>query len=86
MAVYDQKVLEYFLEHQTQLFDEPVADTLEEADAFLDDCLAVVVKTLKEARAYLDEEMDITGMSNEELSEMSELFFLPDGRILIVEG
>ncbi len=84
--IYDAGVLDYFLKHQTQLFDEPVADTPEDADAFLDDCLAVVVKNLKEARAYLDEEMDITGMSDRELSEMSELFFLPDGRILIVEG
>ena len=82
--VYDSMVLDYFLSHQQQLFPEPVADSPEEADAFLDDCLAVVVKNLKEAREYLKEEADITGMSNAELTDMEELFLLPDGRILIV--
>ena len=29
---YDEVCLNYFLEHQSQLFDENVADSLEEAD------------------------------------------------------
>ena len=37
---YDEVCLNYFLEHQSQLFDENVADSLEEAEAFLEDCMA----------------------------------------------
>ena len=36
---YDEVCLNYFLEHQSQLFDENVADSLEEAEAFLEDML-----------------------------------------------
>ena len=35
--VYKKEYLEAFLKNQSQLFDEPVAETLEEADAFLDE-------------------------------------------------
>ncbi len=38
-----RNVLITFLKEQSQLFDEPVAETLEEAEAFLEDCMAVVV-------------------------------------------
>lgn len=49
--------------------------------------MAVVVKNIKEVRAYFDDEgADISGMSNEELEEASEVFSLPDGRYLIVEA
>ena len=34
--IYDKEVLECFLKNQGQLFDEPVAETLEEADEFLE--------------------------------------------------
>ena len=44
-----------FLEKQLQLFDEPVAETLEEAEAFLEDCMAVVVDSLDEVRDYFEE-------------------------------
>ena len=33
---YDEVCLNYFLKHQSQLFDENVAESLEEAEAFLD--------------------------------------------------
>ena len=45
--VYKKEYLEAFLKNQSQLFDEPVAETLEEADAFLDDCMAVVADSFK---------------------------------------
>ena len=48
--------------------------------------MAVVVKNIKEVRAYFEDESDITGMSNEELLEASEVFALPSGRFLIVEA
>ena len=85
MYNYDEEVLEVFLEKQGQLFSENVAETLEEAEEFLDDCMAVVVKNLKEVREYFDEVgTDIAGMSNEDLLEASEVFELPSGRFLIV--
>ena len=86
MRTYDEECLEYFLEHQEQLLPERVAETLEEADEFLEDCMAVVAKNMKEVRDYFDDQgADIAGMSNEELKEASEVFALPSGRFLIVE-
>ena len=37
---YDNEVIECFLENQLQLFPEEVATNLEEAEVFLEDCLA----------------------------------------------
>ena len=76
-----------FLKNQGQLFSEPVAETMEEAEAFLEDCMAEVVDSLKEVREYFEESgMDVDGMSDEELEESSEVFPLPGGGYLIVEG
>lgn len=87
MYVYDEECLKVFLKNQEQLFDEPVAETLEEADEFLDDCMAVVVDSLEEVREYFEENgADISDMSDEELEEASEVFALPSGQYLIVEG
>ena len=87
MYVYDEECLKVFLKNQEQLFDEPVAETLEEADDFLDDCMAVVVDSLEEVREYFEENgADISDMSDEELEEASEVFALPSGQYLIVEG
>jgi len=87
MYNYDDEVLEVFLENQGQLFPENVAETPEEAEEFLEDCMAVVCKNLREVREYFDEAgTDIAGMSDDELLEASEVFELPSGRFLIVEG
>lgn len=76
-----------FLKNQEQLFEEPIAETFEEAEAFLEECLAVVVDSLKEVREFMEEEgMDVEGLSDKELEEQSEVFRLPDGKYLIVEG
>ena len=76
-----------FIRNQRRLFDEPVAETLEEAEAFLEDCMAVVVDSIDEVRDFLEEEgVDVEGMSAEELEEASEVFAIPGGRYLIVEG
>ena len=83
MYEYDEDVLEYFLEHQGQLFPEEVATTLEEADEFLSDSMAVVCKNLKEVRDYFDEVADITGMSDEDLLDAEEVFALPGGKFLV---
>lgn len=67
--------------------DEPVAETLEEAEAFLEDCMASIVDNIGEVREFLDQEgMDVSGMSDEEIEDASEVFALSDGRYLIVEG
>lgn len=87
MYEYDEEVLNTFLENQAQLFSEEVADSPETAEEFLEDCMAVVCKNLKEVRDYFDEAgTDIAGMSDDELLEQSEVFSLPSGRFLIVEG
>lgn len=87
MGEYNEECLKTFLEKQEQLFDEPVSETLEAAEAFLEDCMAVVVESLAEVREYFEENgMDVDGMSEEELEEASEVFALPDGTYLIVEG
>ncbi len=87
MNDYSEDYLLTFLKNQGKLFDEPVAETLEEAEAFLEDCMAVVVDSLSEAREYFEESgADVEHMSDEELEEASEVFVLPDGKYLIVEG
>lgn len=87
MYEYSEECLKVFLEKQGQLFDEPVAESLEEAESFLEDCMAVVVDSLKEVREYLEENgMDVIGLSLGELEEMAEVFPLEDGKYLIVEG
>ncbi|MGI6095561.1 MAG: glyoxalase [Lachnospiraceae bacterium] len=87
MYEYSEECILTFLKNQGQLFDEPVASTLEEAEAFLEDCMAIVVDSIEEVRAYFDENgMDLEGMTDEELEEASEVFKLPNGQYLIVEG
>lgn len=84
---YKKESVETFLKNQGQLFDEPVAESYEEAEEVLEDCLAVEVNSIREVRSYLDESgMDVDGMSDEELLESSEVFSLEDGTFLIVEG
>ena len=87
MYEYDEECLKAFLKNQGRLFDEPVAATLEEAEAFLEDCMAAVVDSIEEVRQFLSEEgLDVDGMSAEELEEASEVFAIPNGKYLIVEG
>ena len=90
MNEFDEECLNVFLENQSQLFEEAVAETLEDAEAFLEDCMAVVVENIDEVKEFLEEEgMDIQGMSDEELEEAAEadeVFDVGDGRYLIVEG
>ena len=87
MSLFKEEYVKTFLEQQGQLFDEPVAETMEEAEAFLEDCFEVVADTMKDVRDYLEDiGMDIDGMSNEELADAAEVFEMPDGKYLIVEG
>ena len=86
MNQFDELCLDYFLKHQNQLFREAVASTPEEAEEFLEDCMAVICDSLQEVKDYLDESgADVCDMSLKEIEEASEVFALPDGRYFVVE-
>lgn len=87
MREYDDAVLECFLKNQGQLFPEPVAETMEEAEEFLEDCMATVADSLDEVLEYFEEVgVDLEGAEGEEVLENDEIFDIGDGRYLIVEG
>lgn len=85
--MYTEECINTFLEKQGQLFPQPVAESYEAAEAFLEDCMAAVVNSIAEVREYLEDMgADVDGMTDEELEDASEVFTLPDGTYLIVEG
>ncbi len=87
MHEYDDVVLQCFLDNQEQLFPEPVANSLEEAEAFLEEVMALVVNSAKEVWEYFDEQgIDMEGADEEEILSADEIFDIGDGRYLIVEG
>ncbi len=82
--MFDDRVLECFLDNQLQLFPSEVCVTLEEAEEFLDDCMAVVVRGRDEVVEYFEEEgLDMT---DEDILDACEVFDIGDGRYLIVEA
>lgn len=86
MTQFDEKVLDVFLEQQEKLFPEIVAESREEADDFLAECMAVVVNSKKEVWEYFEEEgIDIAEMNEDDILEADEVFAVGDGRYLIVE-
>ena len=87
MHEYDEAVLNCFLANQLQLLPEKVADNIDEAEAFLEDCVAVVVDSVEEVWNYFDEEgIDLEGQNKEEIVDAPEVFDIGDGRYLIVES
>lgn len=87
MHEFDEAVLECFLKNQSRLFPEDVASSQEEAEAFLEDCMAVVVNSAKEVFDYFEEEgIDMDGAGENEILDAAEVFDIGDGRYLIVEG
>lgn len=87
MHEYDDVVLSVFLKNQSQLFPEDVAHNLEEAEAFLEECMAIVVNSVEEVMEYFEEAgIDLDGADEEEILEADEVFDVGDGRYLIVEG
>ena len=84
---FDEIVLNCFLKNQLQLFPEIVAETLEEADEFLAECMAVVVNSSREVWEFFEEEgIDMEDADEEAILEADEVFAIGDGRYLIVEG
>lgn len=86
MDSYDEECIRVFLENQLQLFPEPVAETPEEAQEFLEDCMAIVCESKEEVLAYMEEGMDVSGMQEQEILEAEEIFPLSGGRYLVVEA
>ena len=87
MHEYDEAVLNCFLANQLQLLSEKVADNIDEAEAFLEECVAVVVDSVEEVWNYFDEEgIDLEGQNKEEIVDAPEVFDIGDGRYLIVES
>lgn len=87
MDQYLEECAAVFLKEQGKLFDEPVAEDLEESKAFLEDCFAQVFDNLSEVREYLEEEgMDVSGLSDEELEEELEVFAISGGKYFVVEA
>ncbi len=85
--MFDEKVLQCFLDNQLQLYPEKVAETLEEAEDFLEESMAVVVNSVKEVWEFFEEEgVDMEGADEEGILEADEVFEVGDGRYLIVEG
>lgn len=86
MGEYSEAVVQYFLEHQGQLYDEPVAETYEEAEIFLEENFATVLNSIKECKQYLEDMgIDVVGLSDQELQEMDEVFTLPNGQFLVFD-
>ena len=50
MEQYLEECAEVFLKEQGKLFDEPVAETIEEAKEFLEDCFAQVFRRRRHGR------------------------------------
>ncbi len=87
MELYSNEVIETFLQKQGQLFRENVADSYEEAEEFLEECMAVVCRNIREVREYFEEAgTDISNMTDDDLKDACEVFELPSGGFLIVEG
>ncbi len=87
MHEFDEAVLECFLKNQLQLFPQKVAETPEEAEEFLEDCMAVVVNSADEVIKFFEEEgIDMEEAEGSDILEADEVFDVGDGRYLIVEG
>ncbi len=87
MNEYDNAVLQCFLDKQLQLFPEKIAESVDEAEAFLEECIAVVVDSVDEVWEYFDAQgVDLEGQDKEDIVTAPEVFEVGDGRYLIVES
>jgi len=86
MEGYERECAEVLLKEQERVFGEKVADTIEEAIEFLEDCFAVVLSDVEEIKEYWDEcGIDATGMSDDDILEADEVFALPNGKYMVIE-
>ena len=85
MSNLDEICAKVFLEKQEQLFPKPVAETVDEAMEFLEDCFAQVFDSKEELIEYLEDE-GIDFQDEEDITEALEVFIIPDGRLMYVEA
>ncbi len=86
MEGYERECAEVLLKEQERVFGEKVANNVEEAIEFLEDCFAVVLENAEEIREYWDEcGIDATGMTDEEILEADEVFLLPCNKYMVIE-
>ena len=83
---YDDIIVQTFLKKQLKLLPELVAETEEEAQYFLEDVCAIVCDDKNDVIEYVRDEMDASDLSDEQILDLEEVFKIPDGRYLIVEG
>ena len=82
--MFDDVILDRFIEDQLRLFPKEVVYTREEAEAFLEDMMAVVLEGKDEVIAYFEEEgLDL---EDGDILNASEVFDIGDGRYLVVEA
>lgn len=88
MRNFDDDVLGVFLDKQNQLYDENVAETLDEADDFLTEVCATLFESKDEIVDFFREEIMFDADDAEILEaieDSSEVFDIGDGRYLAVE-
>jgi len=85
--MYDKMVVDCFIKNQEKLIGKKIFFEEDEAREFLEDCMASICDNVKEVKEYLDDiGMDMEGMSDKDILESEEVFLLPNGKFLIVEG
>lgn len=85
MGEIDKICAEYFFENQNRLFPKDVAESVDEAWEFLEDCMAQVFDNREELVDYMEEE-GIDTSDYDDVTDALEVFALPDGRYLYVEA
>ena len=82
---YTDECAQAFLDNQEKLFSEPVAENIDDAKEFLEECFAQVFDNIDDVRQYLEEEgMDVDGMSDDEIEDALEVFKYEDGYLVVV--
>lgn len=82
---YSDECAKVFLNNQGKLFDEPVAESIEEAKEFLEECFAQVFDNIEQVKEYLEEEgMDVDGMTDDEIEDSLEVFKLKEGYLVVI--
>ncbi len=85
MSGIDNVCIKFFYENQERLFPKKLVQNVDEAEAFLEECMALVFDSRKELEDYIEDE-GIDTSDYEDVTEALEVFALPDGRYLYVEA
>ena len=85
MGEIDGVCVKFFYENQERLFPKKLVQNIEEAEVFLEDCMALVFDSREELEDHMKDE-GIDTSDYEDVTEALEVFSLPDGRYLYVEA